>query len=145
MVGERLPSRRRILGYAGALIASFGAATGCDFLSTAPGSERNRSERKGKQAPILADVVKRGELPDVADRLPGQPLVVQPTERVGNDGGTRRTVLLGTTDTSWLSRTIGTELLLRYDPDWTTIIRMSRSRSMPPRTLGSTRSSCGRA
>ncbi len=47
------------------------------------------------EAPQLADQVKQGKLPPVAERLPKNPLVVQPLERVGKYGGTWRDVLVG--------------------------------------------------
>ena len=39
------------------------------------------------EAPQLADMVAAGELPAVAERLPSQPVVVQPLESVGQYGG----------------------------------------------------------
>ena len=40
------------------------------------------------EAPMLADQVKAGKLPPVADRLPVEPMVVTPVEGVGTYGGT---------------------------------------------------------
>lgn len=41
-----------------------------------------------KEAPMLADLVKAGKLPKVADRLPKEPSVIDPWEAVGTYGGT---------------------------------------------------------
>jgi peptide/nickel transport system substrate-binding protein len=40
------------------------------------------------EAPLLAEMVAAGELPAVEERLPAEPLVVQPIESVGEYGGT---------------------------------------------------------
>jgi ABC-type transport system substrate-binding protein len=70
------------------------ASVGCDVLSTEPaqerqdGSGRGASGRKGKEAPQLAEMVENGELPPVEERLPENPLVVEPVERMGIYGGT---------------------------------------------------------
>ena len=41
-----------------------------------------------RQSPMLDEVVKRGELPPVEERLPEDPIVVEPLERIGQYGGT---------------------------------------------------------
>ncbi len=73
---------------------------------------------KFKEAAALAEQVKAGKLPPVEQRLPKNPLVLPPVEQVGKYGGTWRTALVGGSDTAWLTRTIGYEYLLRWDPDW---------------------------
>ena len=47
---------------------------------------------KGKynEAPMLAELVKAGKLPPVDERLPENPRVVEPVERIGKYGGTHR-------------------------------------------------------
>lgn len=42
------------------------------------------------EAPLLAEQVAAGELPPLAERLPDNPLVLQPLEEIGNYGGTLR-------------------------------------------------------
>jgi peptide/nickel transport system substrate-binding protein len=71
-----------------------------------------------KESPLLADQVAAGSLPAVADRLPKNPMVITPTESVGQYGGTWRTALVGGSDTAWLGRTIGYDSLLRWDVAW---------------------------
>jgi len=41
-----------------------------------------------QQAPMLEDMVKAGKLPPLAERLPNNPLVVEPLDEVGKYGGT---------------------------------------------------------
>ena len=47
------------------------------------------------EAPVLAALVQRGELPPVAERLPENPLVVVPLDEIGQYGGTIRRALTG--------------------------------------------------
>jgi peptide/nickel transport system substrate-binding protein len=67
----------------------------------------------------LAARVKAGKLPPLAQRLPANPLVVQPAERIGVYGGEWHTCLLGPSDTVWLFKTIGYEHLVSWDPEFT--------------------------
>lgn len=48
-------------------------------------------------------------------RLPDEPRVVEPVDRIGTYRGTWRTALLGTSDMAWLDRTIGYDNLTRWD------------------------------
>ena len=50
------------------------------------------------QAPMLDDMVASGDLPPVADRLPANPLVVEPIESIGEYGGTWRRAFRGVAD-----------------------------------------------
>ncbi len=51
------------------------------------------------EAPMLQDLVAQGMLPPVKERLPLEPLVVEPVEGIGVYGGTARTAT--TRATSW--------------------------------------------
>lgn len=75
-----------------------------------------------QEAPGLAEQVAAGELPAVAERLPTNPLVVEPVERPGVYGGDWRSGLVGGQDTAWLVRTVDYEHLVRWSPDWTEVI-----------------------
>ena len=44
------------------------------------------------EAPALAEMVAAGELPPVDERLPDEPLVIEPVEEIGQYGGTWRYV-----------------------------------------------------
>ena len=51
-----------------------------------------------KEAPMLADRVKAGQLPPVAQRLPANPRVIKPLDEVGTYGGTWRGAYRGLSD-----------------------------------------------
>ncbi|MBZ0300072.1 MAG: ABC transporter substrate-binding protein [Anaerolineae bacterium] len=69
------------------------------------------------QAPMLDSM----DLPPVAERLPAEPLVVEPNERIGVYGGTWHMGLRGGNDGALLVRTLGNEGLVRWTPDWTAV------------------------
>ncbi len=118
---------RRGFMWGGAVLATY-SLSGCQFLSTDPDNRSRRDDaqrtpdRKGKEAPSLARLVEAGELPPVEERLPKEPLVVEPVERIGTYGGTWRTAILGPADAAWIERTIGYDNLVRWDPDFTEVI-----------------------
>ncbi len=64
-----------------------GAALGAFALPPVLVRESLAQPSQFNEAPMLADRVARGELPPVAERLPKEPLVVEPTNRVGTYGG----------------------------------------------------------
>ncbi len=76
---------------------------------------------KYKESPTLADLVKAGKLPPVEQRLPESPLVVQPLDSIGTYGGQWHS---GTIERNGndLLRNIGYEQLLRYSPDYKTVL-----------------------
>ena len=51
-----------------------------------------------KESPVLAEKVKKGELPPIEERLPKEPLVIVPEDEVGKFGGTWRRVWKGPSD-----------------------------------------------
>ena len=73
------------------------------------------------EAPQLAALVASGQLPPVEDRLPTNPLVIQPVDQVGVYGGTWRMGNVGSKP-SFLRTYFGYENLLRWDPTWSRII-----------------------
>jgi peptide/nickel transport system substrate-binding protein len=75
------------------------------------------------EAPTLAELVTSGELPPIEERLPAEPLVVEPIEQVGVYGGTLRSGLLGGgNNTDMLDRFIGYDNLLRWAPEWDEVV-----------------------
>jgi peptide/nickel transport system substrate-binding protein len=74
------------------------------------------------EAPDLAAAVAAGTLPDLASRMPAAPLVITPLDSVGTYGGTWRSAVRGTGDSTWIRRTIGYDSLVRWDPTFSTII-----------------------
>ena len=57
-----------------------------------------RMPKSFKEAPQLADLVKAGKLPPVADRLGAEPMVIQPLRNIGTYGGIWRRGFLGPAD-----------------------------------------------
>jgi len=90
------------------LLATFA----CVALSAAPAVTY-------KEAPVLADLVKAGKLPPVAQRLPENPLVV-PADEIGQYGGVWRRGFLGPSDFNGVNRVIY-DVLARFGPDGATI------------------------
>ncbi|NLA57433.1 MAG: ABC transporter substrate-binding protein [Firmicutes bacterium] len=74
-----------------------------------------------KEAPMLAELVKQGQLPPVEERLPSEPLVVEPVEVIGKYGGTWNRVALSPTDTRIRDR-MGYETLVRWGRDGVSIV-----------------------
>lgn len=85
----------------------------------APGSTRAQ-ESKYHEAPMLADLVKAGKLPPVAQRLPEDPLVVDTAESIGQYGGVWRRGFLGPGDFNNYHRVVY-DALVRYSPDGTRV------------------------
>jgi peptide/nickel transport system substrate-binding protein len=67
-----------------------------------------------QEAPMLAERVRGGELPPVAERLPDNPAVVDPVESIGRYGGTWRRLARVQGDMMMRSR-LGYEPLVRWD------------------------------
>ena len=88
------------------------ATFACVALSAAPAVTY-------KEAPVLADLVKAGKLPPVAQRLPENPLVV-PADEIGQYGGVWRRGFLGPSDFNGVNRVIY-DVLARFGPDGATI------------------------
>lgn len=68
------------------------------------------------EAPMLAELVASGELPPVEERLPPEPLVIEPVEQVGEYGGTWR-MLDENNRLGFTSMTTGVEGLLKWNRD----------------------------
>ncbi len=71
------------------------------------------------EAPELAAMVAAGELPPLEERLPVNPLVVEPVESVGRYGGVWRAGLRGGSDNAWIYRTVAYDQLVSWTRDWT--------------------------
>ena len=68
------------------------------------------------EAPVLAEQVKAGKLPQVEKRLPADPLVVPVVERTGQYGGVWRRAFLGPADANNYVRVVY-DALVRFSPD----------------------------
>jgi peptide/nickel transport system substrate-binding protein len=75
-----------------------------------------------QQAPMLDELVASGALPPLEERLPANPLVIEPVEAVGTYGGTWRSALRGGRDNAWIARTVAYDGLVRYNRAWDEII-----------------------
>jgi len=75
-----------------------------------------------QEAPALAELVAAGDLPAANERLPENPLVVEPTANIGQYGGTLRSALLGGSYLFMLHRLSGYENLVRWSFDWNEVI-----------------------
>lgn len=131
---KRTVSRREFLRLS-ALVTAGGVLVACapaetpvgqavEAPQTAPqavGGAETAATSRYKEAPQLAAMVQRGELPPVDERLPLDPVVITPHERIGNYGGTWHSGLLGVADRPWISRTMAYEPLLRWSADLTSV------------------------
>ncbi|EGU61665.1 ABC-type dipeptide transport system, periplasmic component [Vibrio nigripulchritudo ATCC 27043] len=73
------------------------------------------------EAPQLAELVKQGKLPVVEERLPSEPLVVTPYEKVGQYGGTLN--LVGkVVDNGHRIRTIAYDNLFNFDETYSKVV-----------------------
>lgn len=71
-----------------------------------------------QQAPMLDG----RDLPPVAERLPANPLVVEPYESIGTYGGVWRMGMRGGGDNGMIAKTVGYEGLVRWDREWKDVI-----------------------
>ncbi len=74
-----------------------------------------------QEAPMLADLVAAGDLPPVEERLPSNPLVVEPVDEVGEYGGIIRRAFLGPSDANNYTR-FAYDALVRFDPSGSEVI-----------------------
>src|SRR2546421_12736091 len=75
-----------------------------------------------KEAPELAELVRQGKLPPVAQRLPAEPLVLKPLKQVGRYGGTWRRGFVGPGDGENGNRINASDKLLFWDYTGTKIV-----------------------
>jgi len=77
--------------------------------------------KKFNEAPMLRVKVAAGELPPVEERLPEEPMVVEPVEEIGQYGGTLHQATSSPTS-SLINRRTGYEPLVRWARDGRTVI-----------------------
>ncbi len=124
-----MTTRRRFIGTAA---AAFAAAATTEALAQAVGgtgkfgesglvgklegpSQSSALPAKFGEAPALAELVKAGKLPPVAQRIPAEPMVLQPLESVGKYGGTWRRAFIGPSDGENGNRIMASDKLLFWD------------------------------
>lgn len=69
------------------------------------------------EAPMLKEMVAAGEIPALEDRLPSEPLVVEPYESIGQYGGTWRRAFTGVKDFHAWGR-VNYDPVLRWAPEF---------------------------
>ena len=78
------------------------------------------------QAPVeptsLAEALSSGALPPITERLPANPLVIAPLERVGQYGGDWHNALVGGGGSHVIVRCQGYEPLVRFNEEWTGLV-----------------------
>ncbi|MGE4047184.1 MAG: ABC transporter substrate-binding protein, partial [Acetobacteraceae bacterium] len=74
-----------------------------------------------QEAPQLAELVKAGKLPPVEQRVPAEPMVLQPLRQIGTYGGTWRRGFLGPGDSENGNRLRAADKLLFWDATGTEI------------------------
>ncbi len=92
------------------------AAAQAAAQATQPAAGQTAATSGLKEAPMLADMVKRGELPPVEQRISDEPLVVQPIKATGQYGGTWRRAYKGISDFHAFGR-LNYETVLRWPRD----------------------------
>lgn len=123
MNNARTLNRRQLLALSAGAAGAFAAATtvGAAGISGARTVASLQQGATYKEAPEFAAQVKAGKLPAVADRLPKNPLVLEPVEQAGTYGGNWNLSLLPAGQTDVLVASIGYENLVRWNPDSMTL------------------------
>jgi peptide/nickel transport system substrate-binding protein len=73
------------------------------------------------EAPMLHELVQAGQLPPLAERLPANPLVVEPVEEVGQYGGTWHAVH-NDTDAGFLKMKVGYDVPIGFNREYSEYI-----------------------
>lgn len=100
-----------------AFIAASSAFAAASTLPVVPAFAQEFTEATELKAEVDA-----GNLPPVNERLPENPLVITPVERVGAHGGDWNHALVGGGSLSMLVRYQGYEPMVRFNLDWSGII-----------------------
>ena len=74
------------------------------------------------QAPELTALVDQGKLPPILQRLPAQPEVITPVDKVGRYGGALRVAVRGDSDHNGILRIVGNQGLTRWSIDGTKVV-----------------------
>ena len=74
------------------------------------------------EAPELAALVEAGELPPLEERIPSNPMVIEPENEIGRYGGEVRSSLMAAGDMQWLTRTVRYDGLVVFDKNFDEVI-----------------------
>lgn len=81
--------------------------------------DRARYPTHFREAPMLAERVRQGQLPPVTGRIGDDPIVVEPLHEIGRYGGTLRRAFVGPGDSQGMTRfAAGPDSFLHWDHDW---------------------------
>ncbi len=123
-LSRRMFMRLSAFTAAGTVLA---ACSGGGMPASPPGTEATTAPAAGEgtagaapsqynEAPMLAELVAQGRLPPVDERLPEEPLVLEPVEEIGQYGGIWHKV--DSSDSlGWTRQTIMVEPFLKWDRD----------------------------
>jgi peptide/nickel transport system substrate-binding protein len=133
-----MATRRQVLGYASAFavvaapvgdaLAQAVSATGSNFSASGlvgtleSATLATTIPTSFKESPALAELVKQGKLPPVAQRLPAEPLVLKPLDSIGRYGGTWRRGFIGPSDGENGNRINSSDKLLYWDATGSKIV-----------------------
>lgn len=109
-------SKTILMVFAVLLLATFNAGAGGKKEEPQAEAPEARPVEAINEAPMLTELVKQGKLRALEERLPEEPLVVQPIESIGQYGGTWHRAFLGVKDFHALGRLIY-ESVLRWPRD----------------------------
>ena len=74
------------------------------------------SQSMYNEAPALAEMVAAGDLPPVDERLPDEPVVIEPVEEIGQYGGTWRSID-NNNGNGYTQQTVNVEGFLKWNRD----------------------------
>ncbi|MCB0122541.1 MAG: ABC transporter substrate-binding protein [Caldilineaceae bacterium] len=111
---------------AGSDEAAADTETSTDSVAASSGERNTQTEFNGtyNEAPMWKEAVAAGELPPVEERLPAEPLVVEPYESIGLYGGTWHRAFTGVKDFHAWGR-INYDPVLRWAPNFADPIQPS--------------------
>jgi len=110
------------------LAGQAGPALGAQYIGKLEGPEILRDvalyPKRFREAPMLAELVKAGKLPPLAERLPGREelMVVKPLREIGKYGGRWRRGFTGPADNENGNRICSTDKLLMWDYTGNTVM-----------------------
>jgi peptide/nickel transport system substrate-binding protein len=103
------------------VVTGFTGLAAASLYAGQPGQALGQA-RQFKESPDLTALVQQNRLPPVAQRLPENPLVVTPVERVGRYGGNMRRGLRGSQDHNGILRMVGNQGLTRWNLEFTDVL-----------------------
>jgi peptide/nickel transport system substrate-binding protein len=110
---------KRILFAVCAAVLLLAGCKGSD--GKAAGASAAAPGNASREAPELAQLVKEGKLPPLEERIPKNPLVITPLEKIGVYGGDWRLAMVGG-NLSHMNRYQNYETLVRWSPGWGEIL-----------------------